>query len=82
MSAFTREYTAYASYHGRTVPEQLDQDALDWPGGVLCGFICWMSKMLAKFKKENPEAFIGHWVYDHDKKIEYLEKQAQERFMV
>lgn len=44
MSAINPTYVAYAAAHGRTPEQQLAHDHEAWPGGVMCGFILWVSK--------------------------------------
>lgn len=72
---YTREFTAYAKSQGRTPAEQLEHDKRAFPGGCMCGFICWCSKVLTAFKKAHPEAFIGHCIADHDAKQRFMEAQ-------
>lgn len=35
-------YVEYAKAHGRTPEEMTAIDAVDWPGGRMTGFICWV----------------------------------------
>lgn len=37
-------YIAYAKAHKRTPEDQLAQDHVDWPGGVMAGFTIWISE--------------------------------------
>lgn len=46
-------FIAYATAHGRTPDEQIEQDRIDWPGGVMCGFILWMSDKWNEWRKLN-----------------------------
>lgn len=54
-------FIAYAKAHGRSGTAQLVHDRKAWPGGVMCGFILWMSKMKAAFYKAHPEHFFDRW---------------------
>lgn len=69
---WSREYVAYSKAHGNTPEKQIEKDDAAWPGGIMCGFILWMSEAISQFKKEHPECFIGDVILDHEKKIEFL----------
>ena len=73
MKAFTREFTAYATAQGRLPDAQIEHDKEAYPGGCMCGFILWMSKKLAAFKRKHPEHYIGDAIRDHDAKCAFLE---------
>lgn len=43
-------FVAYCRAHGYTSrDEQLDADRKKYPGGVMCGFICWIGAAWAAF---------------------------------
>lgn len=54
-------FLAYCKAHGRTAKQQLKQDRIDWPGGVMCGFILWIAKKREEFYKVNRNAFLDRW---------------------
>jgi hypothetical protein len=58
-------YLAYCKYHKNGPVEQLQKDTIKWPGGKMCGYILWISKMKRKFWKVRPEAFYDQsTIYD------------------
>lgn len=63
-------YIAYCKDQGRSTEDQMDHDSLKWPGGVMCGFILWISNRWATWKKENnwpPHAVVSetqHTAFD------------------
>lgn len=58
-------YAAYAAAHGRTPEDQLDADRLEWPGGIMCGFVLWNSARLQEARAAMPEAFCFDALIDH-----------------
>ena len=58
-------YVAYARAHGRTPDAMLEHDREKYPGGCMCGFILWMSKMQQAFYAASPGSFLGHTICDH-----------------
>lgn len=56
---FQPRFVAYAKAHGREPQAQLDHDSKRWPGGCMCGFICWIGERKAAFLKVWPDAFYG-----------------------
>ena len=73
VAGFNPRWEAYARAHGNSVDEQKADDAKNWPGGVACGFILWMSEQKQAFFKAHPEAFIDrHSICDFEKWDEFL----------
>lgn len=54
-------YVVYARAHGKTPDEMMAHDDKAWPGGVMCGFIIWMSQQQTLFYKAHPEAFLDRY---------------------
>lgn len=52
-------FAAYAKAHGRSPGAQLKHDRSQYPGGSMCGFICWIQGRITAFRREHPEAFVG-----------------------
>lgn len=47
-------YLAYCTSHGKTPEAMLAHDYQAWPGGVMCGFILWISEKWQEFFKLHP----------------------------
>ena len=68
MSNWTNpRYVAYAQAHGHTPDEQMTSDEKAWPGGVMCGFMIWMSQQKELFYKAHAECFLDHWTISDQK---------------
>lgn len=53
-------YLAYCRAHGKTPEEMRVQDAEDFPGGKMCGFILWINGKVSEFaKKHGAQARYG-----------------------
>ena len=72
-------YVAFALAHGKSPMQQMIDDEKRWPGGVMCGFILWMSKAEKLFKKQQPSAFIGPHISNQDAWTEFVEGLGVER---
>ena len=48
-------FEAYAAAQGRTPKGQLEYDREVWPGGCMCGFICWIAEQIRAYVKECPK---------------------------
>lgn len=46
---------AYAKEHGRTPAAMLEYDDERYPGGIMCGFMAWITEKKAEFMKANPD---------------------------
>lgn len=76
-------YVYFAECHKHSPEEQLEHDKEAWPGGRMCGFILFMSKMNQKFYKEHKECFIGKTISDHKKFDEFIKSQiGLEEFII
>jgi len=49
---FQPRYLAYCAAHGRDPKSQLANDDQEWPGGVMCGYILWITDQWASWKRE------------------------------
>jgi len=73
MNKWNPIFAAYAAAHGRTPAAQLDHDKEEWPGGCMCGFICWIAEKKAAFFRVCPEAFVDrHLLYDLTAWLKFL----------
>jgi hypothetical protein len=55
MKSWNQRFVAYAREHGNTPEEQLESDAVRWPGGRMCGFQLWVSERWREWA-----ALMGH----------------------
>lgn len=55
---YNPRYEAYARSNGRSVPEQLAQDRIDWPGGRMAGFVLWNNDQIRAFGSAHPEGMM------------------------
>jgi len=62
---FQPYFIAYAKAHGRTPEQQLEADGRRWPGGIMCGFICWIAERKNQFRELHPECFCGDNISRH-----------------
>lgn len=66
-------YVAYAKSNGMTPDAMLAHDKIEYPGGRMCGFMCWISSRLRDFKKAHPQHVIGDNISNHDAFTAFLE---------
>lgn len=57
MKAWNSRYVAYARAHGRTPDEQVDADRREWPGGVMAGFMLWISARWSEWRRLTGRSF-------------------------
>lgn len=77
MNDWNPRYVAFAATHGRTPEAQLDADRVEWPGGVMAGFIIWISQRKEAFAKAHPEAMWNrHTIADQDAFTTYLTQET------
>lgn len=55
MSLFNNRYVAYAASQNRTPNQALIQDARDYPGGKMAGFMCWIRDAWRRWAQETGE---------------------------
>ena len=79
MSAINPRFVSYAKYHGRGANGQLAHDKKRYPGGCMAGFICWISKMKAMFRKERPELFLNDVIVNQQGWTDFLAAKAEEK---
>lgn len=49
---WVRPVVLFALAHGRTPEEQLAADDVRWPGGVMCGYLLWISQAQQRWNAE------------------------------
>jgi hypothetical protein len=59
-------YLAYCRAHGRTPEQQHAIDEVDWPGGVMAGFIIWSNKQLTEARHDHPDWFLFGCLVNHE----------------
>lgn len=69
-------YANYARAHGRTPEQQLEQDRLDWPGGVMTGFLLWNRDRLCECSAAHPEFFFYGGLADPEGYDAWLTKRV------
>lgn len=53
------------------------QDDIDWPGGIMCGFITWHSARLEEARTRRPEFFFMGGLMNHRAYDNWLKKQVE-----
>lgn len=56
-SAWSPRYQAYAKASNLTPEEMMAHDQEALPGGVMVGYILWITEKLSSFRERSPEAF-------------------------
>lgn len=74
---YQQRYQAYAKSNNKTPDEMLTHDQAQYPGGVMCGYILWISTKIREFKKLKPEAFIGGNIADQYGFTNYLFEKGE-----
>jgi hypothetical protein len=72
-------YVAYAKFHGRSARAQLAHDEQQYPGGKMCGFICWIAESQLLFYRAHPECFIdnGHTIHNQRAWTKFLRERGR-----
>jgi len=71
---YNPRYIAYAKSNGFEPKEMFRIDKNLYPGGSMCGFILWISKMRREFKKTSPQSFLDDTLIDQNKFTKWMEK--------
>jgi hypothetical protein len=58
---YSPNFLAYCNSQGKTPEQTLEDDLKKYPGGIMCGFVLWTSKMKEKFYKARPSCFLDRW---------------------
>jgi hypothetical protein len=58
-SEWNPQYVQYAKVHGRTPDDMLVHDRERWPGGIMTGYILWVSQVQQECFKEHPDWFYS-----------------------
>jgi hypothetical protein len=70
-------YLAYCKANKNTPEIQMEQDQKSYPGGVMCGFILWISNKKSKFRRLHPEFCLDGLIYNYSEWGKFLEKEAE-----
>lgn len=65
-------YVLYCQAHNRTTDEQMSHDEELYPGGIMCGFLCWISEKKVKFLKEFPKCCLYGSIADYGQWHKFL----------
>ncbi len=65
---YQKRYIAYAKAHGKTPDEMLDHD-----NHHMVNYMLWLGNGVVEYRQENPDAFTGSRLVDHDGFDRYLE---------
>jgi len=63
-------FVAYARAHGNTPDEQLATDRVEWPGGIMAGYMLWISDRWSEWNAEKghpdgqPHSLAQHAAFD------------------
>jgi hypothetical protein len=75
---FQPRYVAYAKFHGTSPSKMLTRDSVLFPGGKMVGFILWISRNIADFKKISPQSFSEYGpLNDQESFTAYLENESR-----
>jgi len=70
-------YVAYAKAHGMTPARMMARDRRKYPGGCMCGFICWMHEQQKLFYQRFPDCCFGpDRILDIPTWVAFLQTQA------
>lgn len=70
---YNHNYLAYCKTNNKTPDEMLELDDKEYPGGVMTGFILWISKKKQEFYLQHKECFLDrHTLGDIKRWEEFL----------
>lgn len=71
-------YANYARVHGNTPEQQFEIDCKEYPGGKMCGFICWNTRKWSQWRKlRGYVADVPLSLKDHTDYDEWLKGQTE-----
>lgn len=62
---FQPRYEAYAASRGLSPAAALEADELLWPGGLMAGFMLWISRKWAEYCSVTGASRYELWDFDH-----------------
>jgi hypothetical protein len=73
---FNPVYVSYARFHGHDPNGMLERDRLRWPGGIMCGFLLWNTRMVHRFLAEHNEPAIPFVKGQYESYRKWLEEEV------
>lgn len=67
-------FVAYAISKGNSPARQIEEDEMEWPGGVMTGFILWIREKTREFREISPDSFMGDILINHEGFDNFLNK--------
>lgn len=71
-------FVSYAKSNGLSPSRQLDLDTLKYPGGIMCGFLLWVTERKQAFRRNHPEAFCGFNIADKVAWLQFIDREADQ----
>lgn len=75
-SEMNPRYLCYCTAHGKSPDEMFEHDKARWPGGVMAGFICWITQQWGDWKAENNAFNLPIGEVEHKKFDQWLSGRA------